>query len=197
MTTAVTNLEKRIDGLENFKTIVAKFIKKLGDPSKWEFRGEVIDLGEYGKGTCTCDHPVRYMLLIWSPNGDVAPVGCECIKHFQAYNEILFNKLENARVGLYEALAKEDRELAEVKKQAKQSELHPQYEFAKLRFLAVCRMHKDRIGIYLPRAMWELQHDLQKPIKDYKNLTHLLKHYEKQILAVETTLGKYEQGELR
>jgi hypothetical protein len=191
------NLERKIENLENFKAIVAKFVARLGDPSQWEYRGEVIDLGEYGKGKCTCDHPVRYMLLIWSPTGECAPVGCECIKHFQAYNETLFNKLENARLGLYEALAREDREKAEAKRQAEKASLVPKYELARMKFLAVCRMHKDRIGVFLPRAMWLLQSELLKKTPEYKTTNGYLKFYERQILAIETTLGKYERGELK
>ena len=41
-------IEKRIEGIGTFQEIVGKFIKRLGDPSQYEFRGEVIDLGEYG-----------------------------------------------------------------------------------------------------------------------------------------------------
>ena len=167
MTTAA---EKKIEGIENFQVIVAKFITRLGDPSKYEFRGEVIDLGEYGRGKCTCDHPVRYMLLIWGPNGEVAPVGCECIKHFAAYNDALYNKLEGARIGLMEALAAEEREKAEAIRQAERSKLQPAYELARRRFLAVCKMHQDNISYYLPRAMWVLRANLMKKV-EYKTTT--------------------------
>ena len=194
MTTAT--MERRIEGLENFKEIVGKFITRLGDPSKYEFRGEVIDLGEYGKGKCTCDHPVRYMLLIWGPNGEVAPVGCECIKHFAAYNDALYNKLEGARIGLMEALAAEEREKAEAIRQAERSKLQPAYELARRRFLAVCKMHQDNINLYLPHAMWTLKADLMKKV-EYKTTNGYLKFYTRMTLAIEKTLGMYERGELR
>jgi hypothetical protein len=194
---SAVNLENKIESLENFKTIVAKFVARLGDPTLWEFRGEVIDLGEYGKGKCTCDHPVRYMLLIWSPNGEVAPVGCECIKHFQAYNETLFNKLENARLGLYEALAKEEREKAEALRLAKKADLQPRFELAKLRFLAVCKMHEEHIGVWLPRRMWTLKAEVLKKVTEYKTTNGYLKFYEKMVLEIEKTLGQYERGELK
>jgi Cu2+-containing amine oxidase len=188
-------MERRIEGLENFKEIVGKFITRLGDPSKYEFRGEVIDLGEYGRGKCTCDHPVRYMLLIWGPNGEVAPVGCECIKHFAAYNDALYNKLEGARIGLMEALAAEEREKAEAIRQAERSKLQPAYELARRRFLTVCKMHQDNINLYLPRAMWTLKADLMKKV-EYKTTNGYLKFYTRMTLAIEKTLGMYERGEL-
>jgi hypothetical protein len=191
-----TTIEKRIEGLENFKEIVGKFITRLGDPSKYEFRGEVIDLGEYGKGKCTCDHPVRYMLLIWGPNGEVAPVGVECIKHFAAYNETLFNKLEGARLGLMEALAADEREKTQVRQQAERSKLQPIYELARRRFLAVCKMHQDNISTYLPHAMWTLKANLLKKA-EYKTTNGYLKFYTRMTLEIEKTLGMYERGELR
>ena len=194
MTTAT--MERRIEGLENFKEIVGKFITRLGDPSKYEFRGEVIDLGEYGKGKCTCDHPVRYMLLIWGPNGEVAPVGCECIKHFAAYNDALYNKLEGARIGLMEALAAEEREKVEAIRQTERSKLQPAYELARRRFLAVCKMHQDNISYYLPRAMWVLRANLMKKV-EYKTTNGYLKFYTRMTLEIEKTLGMYERGELR
>ena len=193
--TAAT-IERRIEGLENFKEIVGKFITRLGDPSKYEFRGEVIDLGEYGRGKCTCDHPVRYMLLIWGPNGEVAPVGCECIKHFQAYNETLYNKLEGARIGLMEALAAVEREKAEAIRQTERGKLQPAYELARRRFLAVCKMHEDNINRWLPRAMWTLKANLMKKV-EYKTTNGFLKFYTRMLLEIEKTLGMYERGELR
>jgi hypothetical protein len=213
-------IERRIEGIGNFQEIVGKFIKRLGDPSQYEFRGEVIDLGEYGKGKCTCDHPVRYMLLIWGPNGEVAPVGCECIKHFQAYNDKLFNSLENARVGcecikhfqayndklfnslenarvgLMEALAADEREGAEAIRQAERGKVQPAYELARRRFLAVCKMHQDNISRYLPYAMWNLQSTLMKKV-EYKTTNGYLKFYTRMTLEIEKTLGMYERGELR
>jgi len=195
MTTAT--IESRIVGLSNFKEIVGKFITRLGDPSKYEFRGEVIDLGEYGRGKCTCDHPVRYMLLIWGPNGEVASVGCECIKHFQAYNDRLYNSLENARIGLMEALAADEREKAEVIRQTERSKLQPAYELARRRFLAVCKMHQDNISRsrYLPYALWQLQSALMKKV-EYKTTNGYLKFYTRMTLTIEKVLGQYERGEL-
>jgi hypothetical protein len=193
---ATVKLEKQIDNLENFKEIVGKFIKRLGDPSQYEFRGEVIDLGEYGAGKCTCGHILRYMLLIWGPNGAVAPLGCECIKHFHSYNETLFNKLENARVGLYEALAREKREPIEALRQAKMAELQSQFELARRRFLAVCRMHEENINRWLPRPMWVVKGDVMKKV-EYKTILGYLNYYEKMILTIDKTLGQYEKGELK
>lgn len=196
MATAANKLEKQIEGIENFQEIVGKFVTRLGDPSKYEFRGEVIDLGEYGRGKCTCDHPVRYMLLIWGPNGEVAPVGCECIKHFAAYNEGLFNKLEGARLGLMEALAADEREKTQVRQEAERAKIQPVYELARRRFLAVCKMHQDNISRYLPYAMWTLQSSLMKKV-EYKTINGYLKFYTRTILTIEKTLGMYERRELR
>lgn len=195
--TTEAKLERKLEHLENFKEIVSKFITRLGDPTQYEFRGEVIDLGVRGKGKCTCDTPIRYMLLIWGPNGRVAAVGTECIKHFQAYNETLYNKLEAASLGLAEAIAREKRESEEEQRQAKKAELQPVFELARRRFLAVCKMHKDNIGYLIPRAMWLLQSELMKPVQDYKRTTDCLKFYDRMILKIEQVLGQYERGELK
>jgi hypothetical protein len=194
--TATAKLERKIEHLENFQEIVRKFVVRLGDPSEFEFRNEVIDLGSV-KGKCTCDQPIRYMFLIWGPNGRVAPVGCECIKHFQAYNETLFGKLEHAREGLMEALAREKRESDEAQRQDKVAEILPCYELARRKFLAVCKMHKDNIGYMLPRAMWLLQSDLMKKVQEYKTTNGYINFYKTTIVKIETVLGKYERGELR
>jgi len=195
MTTA-EGIEKKIGQLENFQEIVGKFVQKLGDPSKYEFRDEVIDLLEYGNGKCTCGHPVRYMLLIWGPNGEVAPVGVECVKHFQSYNEELYRKLENARLGLYEYLAKLERERVEGIRQIEKNEVKPAFDLAKSRFLAVCKLHSERIYRMIPRAMWLLQQELLKP-KTYKLTTYEIKFYKSMVIKIEETLGMYERGELR
>lgn len=192
---ATAELEKKIASLENFQEIVGKFVAALGDPTKYEFRGDVIDLGVYGAGKCTCGHPVRYMLLIWGPDGKVAPCGCECVKHFQAYNQDLFNKLEHARIGLYEALAAEEREKVEAIRQAEISSLKPTFEFAKERFLMVCKLHKERINFMIPRAMWLLSADLQKNTT-YKTTLGYLKFYKRMLIAIAETLSQYEKGEL-
>lgn len=193
---ASEQIEKRIQGLENFKEIVGKFVAALGDPSQYEFRGEVIDLGEYGAGKCTCGHIVRYLLLIWGPNGNVAPIGCECVKHFQSYNEKLYNSLENARLGLYEALAAEERERAEVLRLAKRDEVQPLFELAKTRFLAVCRMHREHINKYLPYVMWQFESTLKKA-PEYKKTSSYIRFYETKIVEIDKILGQYERGELK
>ena len=185
MATATVNLDKQIESLDNFKEIVGKFVTRLGDPSQYEFSGEVIDLGQYGNGKCTCDHPIRYMFLIWGPNGKVAPVGCECIKHFQAYNEKLFNKLENARLGLA-------REKAEATRQVKKAETQPTFELAKERFLAICEMHKKRINFMIPRAMWLLSVDLKKT-PEYKTTNGYIKYYESMVSKIENTIEQYKK----
>ena len=136
------------------------------------------------------------MLLIWGPNGEVAPVGCECIKHFQAYNDKLFNSLENARVGLMEALAADERQKAETIRQAERGKVQPAYELARRRFLAVCKMHEDNINKWLPRLMWDLKANLMKKV-EYKTTNGYLKFYTRMTLEIEKTLGMYERGELR
>ena len=193
---ATAKLEKKIAALENFQEIVGKFVIRLGDPSKYEFRGEVIDLGEYGKGKCTCDHPVRYMFLIWGPNNEVAPVGCECINHFAAYNEALYNKLEGARSGLMEALAADERKKTQARQEAERAKVQPVYELARRRFLAVCKMHQDNINRRLPYALWVLQSSLMKN-PEYKTINGYIKFYTRTILTIERTLGMYERGELQ
>jgi hypothetical protein len=203
--TATEKLEKRIEGIENFQEIVAKFVTRLGDPSQYKFDvteegGYVIDLGEYGRGKCTCGHPVRYLLLIWGPNGEVAPIGCECVKHFMNYNSELYNKLEGARQGLMEAIAADERERLEAERQAERANLQPVYELARRRFLAVCKMHEENIGrgrqYTLPFVMWKLKSELLKK-PEYKTTLGYNKFYVRMTLEIEKVLGQYERGEVR
>ena len=76
MTDELIPQEPKQDG---FFEIVQKFIRRLGDPSKYTFEGDVIDLGA-PTGKCTCDHPIRYVFIIKGPNGEEAPVGSECVQ---------------------------------------------------------------------------------------------------------------------
>lgn len=198
--TATEKLEKRIEGIENFQEIVGKFVTRLGDPSKYEFKNEVIDLGEYGRGKCTCGHPVRYMLLIWGPNGEVAPIGCECVKYFMNYNADLYNRLEGARQGLMELIAADERERVEEERKQERGQIQPVFELARRKFLAVCKMHEENIGrgrqYSLPYAMWQLKTELMKN-KEYKSTLAYIKAYKRLMLEIEQVLGQYERGEIR
>src|SRR5271166_5680531 len=142
MMTAEENLERRIDEgdytaeeqmiapkQDAFKEIVRKFVTRLGDAREWTFDGEIIDL-EFPTGKCTCDHPIRYVFVINHPDGRSAPVGSECINHFQAYNPELWEKMKHAHADFWER-----RKAAE--KAAKEAEAQKDAAAAKAPWLVV------------------------------------------------------------
>ena len=194
--TTTEQIETKIERLDSFQNIVGRFLTLLGDPSKYEYRGDMIDLGTYGKGKCLCNHPVRYLFLIHGPNGEVAPVGCECIKHFQSYNDKLYASLEIARTKLEETLAANQRAISTARSQAALNVAEQSFKLTKEKFFEICRLHRQHIGYKLPYAMWMFQTELCGKV-EYKTANGYTKYYTRMIDKTERLIERYAKGELK
>jgi len=163
----------------SFLGIVAKFVQRLGDPSKYEYRGECIDLGR-PSGKCTCDHPIRYVFLIYNPEtGESAPVGSECINHFQSYNPELFTKLQAAVDKLERRLADEKIAQNTAKRTAEANEARPAYEAAVARATKLIEDWRaaNTWAMWLPRELWVMGESIKKGVPEYKNQVSYAKFY--------------------
>ena len=173
--------------MDGFTGIVERFINKLGDPSKYEFRGECIDLGS-PEGYCTCGHPIRYMFLIYSPENKIAPVGSECIKHFQYYSPDLFSRLQFACDKLMENIRAAEKAERDAQHLADADAIKPQYEAAVARVRAFIANYRETHR-FIPRELWDLEVDLNKGVKEYKLASAYKKYYERIIAQVNEALA--------
>lgn len=188
------SIEREIAKLDNFSEIVRKFVQRLGDPSKYEFRGEVIDLGRVA-GKCTCDEDIRYIFLIYGPNGEVAPCGSTCIKHFMSYNSDLYDRLTFAHEALMRKLSEAEQARAEALRQAEKERIKPEFEAAVAEFTELCNRIRRTAPAWkrfpLPYDMWKLETALKNP-KEYKTTTGYIKFYKKSIEDIHAMLHKQD-----
>lgn len=188
----VIKLEREINTLAGFTEIVRKFVQRLGDPSKFEYRGECIDLGG-PVGKCTCDHPIRYVFLIHGPDGRVAPVGSECINHFASYNPNLYERLTHAKDALFEKLAQEEKDRAEALRRAELDEVKPAFDAALARFRTFIADYKERTQSYfLPYDLYALQGKLNRP-PEYKRTQTYTKYYKDMAEHINQVLARHEK----
>ena len=179
MVETTSKLEKQIGNTSSFLGIVAKFVQRLGDPSKYEYRGECIDLGR-PSGKCTCDHPIRYVFPVYNPEtGESAPCGSECINHFQSYNPELFAKLQAAVGKLERRLADEKIALLKAKRTAEADAARPAYEVAVARATKLIEDWRaaNTWAKWLPRELWAMQESIKKGTPEYKNPGSYTKFY--------------------
>lgn len=197
MSQATDKLEKQVANATGFLGVVAKFVQRLGDPSKYEYRGECIDLGR-PTGKCTCDHPIRYVFPIYNPEtGAMAPCGSECINHFQSYNPELFARLQKAVEKLERKLADEQIALNRAKRLAEADEVRPAYLEAKAKaekYIADWKA-KNTWAKYLPTELWKLQLELQKSEPEYKQPVHYRKFYTRMTEFYNNTVTAHQQKE--
>lgn len=146
-----------------FKEIVRKFIIRLGDAREWQFDGEMVDLGT-PSGKCTCDHPIRYVFVIRHPDGRTAPVGSECINHFQSYNPELWEKMSKCHADYWER-----RNATE--KAAKEAQHQKDADAAKIPWLAIRKeaelLLTEKRG-WLVAELYALRGILNTKLPEYK-----------------------------
>lgn len=175
-----------------FKEIVRKFIARLGDAREWTFDGEVIDLG-IPAGKCTCDHPIRYVFVIHHPDGRTAPVGSECINHFQAYNPDLWEKMSKCHADYWER-----RNAAE--KAAKEAQAQADAAAAKIPWLAVRatadQLLADRKG-WLPAELYTLRVMLNTKLPEYKRTKTYVEFYKRETKQMAQLIYRHLNNEAK
>lgn len=174
-----------------FKEIVGKFVTRLGDPSKWTFEGEIIDMGA-PTANCTCDHPIRYVFVIHGPDGATAPVGSECINHFQSYNPALWEKMQKASESFW--AARREQEKAE-----REAAHKVQAEAAKILWQKAKTVGQEQIdeyrkthpGYWLPGFLYSIKVKLNSPIPVYKRTKTYVDFYQREAKAIYSLVVKH------
>jgi hypothetical protein len=173
-----------------FKEIVRKFVTRLGDVREWTFDGEVIDLG-IPSGKCTCDHPIRYVFVIHHPDGRTAPVGSECINHFQAYNPELWEKMKHAHADFWE-----QRKAAE--KAAKEAQAQKDVMAARIPWLAVRKgaeqLLAGRKG-WLSGDLYSLRVILNTKLPEYKRTKTYVTFYQRETKQIGQLIYRHLNNE--
>ncbi len=172
--------------------IVRKFIARLGDAREWQFDGEVIDLG-VPSGKCTCDHPIRYVFVIRHPDGRTAPVGSECINHFQAYNPELWAKMQHAHADFWAR-----RTAAE--KAAKEAQAQKDVAAAKVPWLAVreeaVKLLEGRHG-WLSDDLYSLRVILNTKLPEYKRTKTYIDFYKRETKQIAQLICRHYNNEAK
>jgi len=171
----IASLEGKINSVEKKLWHEANFIQVLGDPSKWEYTGEVVDClrGAY----CICGHAIRYRFLI-SYNGRIEGVGSECINHFQNINPEMFESLKLADEKL-------KKEIAEAKKKAHELELNTKIVPLKEEYDALLKVIRTRV-VQLRKEGRYVDYDLYITVyrhktKEFVRLGSYLKYLQTQV----------------
>ena len=119
------------DQIVESSRIADAFIARCGDPSKWEYRGEVLEAGKGDNVKCVCGHPIKNLFPIYAPDGvDRVVIGSTCIDHYAAYNPAHAAKMREALAAFLEkkkAEAKAQKDLIETQAVAQKIE-----EYAKV-----------------------------------------------------------------
>jgi hypothetical protein len=175
-----------------FFEIVRKFIQRLGDPSKWTFEGEIIDLGA-PTGKCTCDHPIRYVFVIHGPEGRTAPVGSECINHFQAYNPELWQKMNAALDAYWERIRATEKAAREAQQQKEAAEAKIPYETARQEAWNCINAYKQKhpASYWLPSDLYSLRCKLTAPAPQYKRTKSYITFYQRETKEMYTLIVRH------
>lgn len=150
--------------------IVESFIMRLGDPAKYHFTGEVIDL-RAPMGSCVCGHAIQYEYMISDGKQKVA-VGSECINHFAEYNVGLYNQLVKAREDFI-AKRKEEEKAAKAVQEA--VELAPYVNAHRKMKESLKELFPNRLP-YLPYDLYSNLQYVQK-VPTYKRTKSYIKWY--------------------
>lgn len=114
MAGVIGRLQNEIGEKEGRLHHVQKLLENLGNPSEYEYTGQVIDAGS-SNAQCACTHPIRFCFIIkHQKSGRQAQVGSTCINHIASISPEL-------GIVLTEAKDKLERELAEAIKKSKRA----------------------------------------------------------------------------
>ena len=174
----------------SFFLIVQKFVTRLGDPSKWTFEGEIIDLGT-PSGKCTCDHPIRYVFVIHGPDGKTAPVGSECINHFQSYNPELWGKMNAARDAFWLRIREEEKARKEAQYKIDVEKNKSLWEEARKEALAQIAAYRESNGFWLPATLYSLHVKLNTKVPVYKRTKTYVSFYERETKAIYLLITRF------
>ncbi len=170
--------------------IADAFIARCGDPSKWEYRGEVLEAGKFETVKCVCGHPIRNLFPIYAPDGvDKVVIGSTCIEHYAAYNPEHAARMRAALAAFLEkkkAEAKAEKDLLQVKEVEERLALYEQVYKRVVEYYA----SKYRAGVRIPYYWYNLVTRTYSPERvrnglGYKTKRGLLKFLSDEIKRLE------------
>lgn len=170
--------------------IVGAFIARLGDPTKFYYTGQVIEL-PFPTGMCVCGHQIKYEYMISDGNQTVA-VGSECINHFREYNQKLYEELMKAKAGFDEKKKEDARKAREARRNAEVEKLEAEHKAIQAEIKS---MFPDGYPWLPAELYWDLKENWRP--KQYKRSTSYIKWYKentpKLAKALEGLRPIYEQ----
>ena len=192
MMTAEENITSEVPKQDAFKEIVRKFIARLGDARQWTFDGEVIDLG-VPIGKCTCDHPIRYVFVIRHPDGRTAPVGSECINHFQAYNPELWEKMSKCHADYWARRTAAEKAVKEAQNQKDAAAAKVPWDAVRKEAAALL---ENRRG-WLSGDLYSLRVILNTKLPEYKRTKSYVTFYQRETKQIAQLIYRHYNNEAR
>lgn len=175
MATTIEKEERDIQNTTARLYHVQALIDALGNPSEWEYKGEMVD-HDKNRTKCSCGHPIRYEFILHHANGRTAPIGSTCVDHYAVIRP------EDA-AAMQETLKKHMEKLAASKKEAKKllqdAEIQDLVEEAGALKKEIWAMFASWGEGYLEYSKWNLKrsylhHRDLKPYKQHKALKEAL-----------------------
>ncbi len=158
----------------------------LGNPSEWEFTGEVTQAGPPRFANCACGHPIMDCFHIAHKDGRRAIVGSTCIEYFQDAG-IIYGELTAALESLKKRIAEAKKAAKRAADEIKVAEARAAYEARYDTLLCRFRAYRER-GEMAPKPLWIAMasyYRVHRTAPDYQRPCDYLKWYAKQMKALE------------
>lgn len=169
--------------------IVAEFIRKLGDPSKFDYTGRVVD-NKYVTGQCVCGHAIRYEYIITDGTREVS-VGSECINHFKQYNPDLFERLRKAHEDRLKKQKEDEKRAKELKESKEVKKLKDRYDGLKDKAREIIDRYPEFPWLpYELYSSWRFY--LRQYPKDYKRQSSFIRWYKERMDGLEEFVRELE-----
>lgn len=188
----VEKLQKDIEKKEGTIHHVKKLLENLGNPSDYEFTGQVFDAGNSG-AQCACTHDIRYCFIIrHKDNRKEAQVGSTCINHIASVSPELGQILLNAKDKLESELADAIKKAKRAKADAENQLLWEEYCILRDRAKAIHKANRDNYRkshyqLWYFCESWDEKYSVKK-IPDYTRAGDLKKWLIKAIERVNFVL---------
>lgn len=195
--TQISFLESKADNLESKIQHSDALIRALGDPSQWQWTGDIYDAGA-PVASCACGHQIRYIYPIINSQGLTNQVGSTCIYYFQEVNPEMAEKMRSALVELEEKIkqAKADSKKQEQDEEVKKLEVR----FNKL--ISVAKEYKEWYkskGKFCPKDLYAVATyyrwdwgGVEKNPPQYKRVNDYIKWYSQRIDRLEAITSYYQ-----
>jgi hypothetical protein len=153
MTQKINQAERKVDNLAHLERLATAMAP---DPTRWEYRGEVLDGGGgLEQVHCTCGHPIRWIFPIYDrDSGRSLPIGSTCIAASVPY--LIHSGAQGLADALQAALQRHQEALAEAARQVRDAVNNEVVAslLATREALFTWAKGEREVGTYLPRGLW-------------------------------------------